>query len=294
MITELHLNNFPKLPQQETIAVAASNIWLDAGVVALWVGGSLASGAGDLFSDVDFRVAVAPDQLPSWKAPRFEQIFTHASVVGRSSMPFGDDAVLHHLVLSNGEIFDFFVQSIMRLPTQEPLLILGCRDDDFERILTEQNIVPPVKMQAVRGEIIRELLVSFWISSHKHRKVLYRGLDLMVTLGLHMEQSMLLRLWYIEVSGQDCGDMRRQTIHSFTKVVQTIEQAKGSQALMMIGAPMRNRLEIYQTIERNRQAISQELGRQLAQKYGFEYPSFLEATVLQGWQEFLAEERTFQ
>ena len=63
---------------------------------------------------------------------------------------------------------------------------------------------------------------------------------------------------------------------------------------MMIGVPMRNRLEIYQAIERNRQVISQELGRQLARKYGFEYPSFLEATVLQGWQEFLAEERAFQ
>jgi hypothetical protein len=288
LMTELQLSNLPDLPQRETIMEAASNIWPHAGVVALWIGGSLARGAGDTFSDVDFRVAVTLDHLDPWKSPRFEQIFTHAPVVGRGSMQFGDDAILHHLVLSNGIIFDFFVQNTTRLPTQEPLLILGCRSDDFERILLGQNIVPQLERQAVSGEVVRDLLVSFWINSHKHRKVLYRGLDLMATLGLQMEQSMLMRLWYIEASGQDCGDLRRQTIHSLTEVVRTIKQTMGPQALALIGAPVRDLQELCQTIERNRLAVSQHLGRHLAQKYGFEYPSALEATVIEGWQEFLA------
>src|SRR5206468_8137341 len=62
-----------------------------------------------------------------------EQICTQASVVGRLVLQFGDEALLHHLVLSNGVIFDFFVQSTIRRPTQEPLLILGCRSEAFER-----------------------------------------------------------------------------------------------------------------------------------------------------------------
>jgi hypothetical protein len=208
-------------------------------------------------------------------------------------MQFGGDAVLHHLVLSNGEIFDFFVQSATRLPTREQLLILGCCCDEFECKLVRQNDIPPVERQAVDvdGEVVRDLLVNFWINSHKHRKVLYRGLDLMATFGLHIEQSLLLRLWYIEVSGQDCGDVRRQTIHSLTEVVQTIERAMGPQALELLGAPMRDRQELCQAIERNRQAVSQHLGRHLAQRYGFDYPAVLEETVLRGWEVFPARQR---
>ncbi|TMD70244.1 MAG: hypothetical protein E6I91_00355 [Chloroflexi bacterium] len=293
MIIDLQLSNLPNLPQRETIVEVASNLWAHAEVVALWVGGSLASGAGDRFSDVDFRVAVAPDQLTCWKSPRFEQVFTQASVVGQGVSPFGDDALLHHLVLSNGEIFDFLVQSTTRLPTQEPLLILGCRSKDFERLLIRENCVPQVERQAVSGEVVQDLLVSFWINSHKHRKVLDRGLDLMATLGLHVEQGMLLRLWYIEASGWDCDDVRRQTIHSLTEIVRTIEQVLGPQALALIGASMRDRQELYQAIERNRQTVSQ-LGRRLAQHYGFAYPSALEATVLQGWQAFLTGQQREQ
>jgi hypothetical protein len=278
VMTELQLSNLPDLPQRESIVEAASHIWPDAGVVAIWVGGSLARGA------------VAPDQLASWKTPRFERIFTHTTVAGQAVMQFGDDTVLHHLVLSNGEIFDFFVQSATRLPTWEPLLILGCRSEEFERKLARQNSIPPVERQAVDGEVVQDLLVSFWINSYQHRKVLYRGLDLMASLGPHIEQSLLLRLWYIEVSGRDCGDVRRQTIHSLTEVVHTIERAMGQQALALLGAPMRDRQELCQAIERNRQAVSQRLGRRLAQQYGFEYPAALEVTALQGWEIFLDEE----
>jgi predicted nucleotidyltransferase len=109
VMTELQLSSLPNLPQREAIAEVASNLWQDVGVVALWVGGSLASGAGDHFSDVDFRVAVVPDQLARWQAPRFEQLFTRASIVGRLVLQFGNEALLHHLVLSNGVIFDFFI-----------------------------------------------------------------------------------------------------------------------------------------------------------------------------------------
>ena len=283
---ELQLDHLPSLPQRETIRAVASRLWPDARVVALWIGGSLASGAGDRWSDVDFRLAVAPEQFAPWKAPPFDQLFSHTPVVGQGLIPFGDDALLHHLVLSNGEIFDFFVQSTTRLPTPEPLLILGCRDAAFERVLAGQNSVPQVEMQPVSGETVRELLVSFWTNTHKHRKVLARGLDLLATLGLHIEQSTLIRLWYIEASGQDCGDVRRQTIHSLTEVIRAIEQALGAPALALIGVPTRNRQELMQAIEANRQAVSQ-LGPRLAWRYGFAYPAALEAVTRQGWQEFL-------
>ncbi len=82
--------------------------------------------------------------------------------------------------------------------------------------------------------------------------------------------------------------MRRQTIHILTEVVQTIERAMGSQALALLGAPMRDRQELCQAIESNRQGVSQHLGRHLARQYGFAYPAVLEETVLRGWEVFLA------
>jgi hypothetical protein len=284
----LQFSQLPNLPQCETIREVASNLWPRAEVVALWIGGSLASRKADALSDVDFRVAVSPEDFAAWHAPHFDQIFTSASVVGLLVMTFGEEAVLHHLVLSNGEIFDFFVQSTARQPTLEPLLVLGCRSDAFGAMLAEQKGVPVIEMHPVSAEAVRELLVSFWINSHKHRKVLYRDLDLLCTTGLHLEQSMLIRLWYIDVCGQDCGDVRRQSIHSFTKVVRAIQEAMGGEALAVVGAAMSNRQELVQAIERNRLAVSQELGPRLAQRYGFAYPAALEAVTLQGWQDFLA------
>lgn len=285
---ELDMSRLPDLPLCDTIRAVAARLWPDASVIALWVGGSLASGAGDLLSDADFRVAVAPEDFAAWRTP-LDEIFSPLSVAGWVPMSFGEEhAILHHLILSNGEIFDFFVQSTTRRPTQEPLLVLGCRSAEFERVLAEQNSVPPLEMQPVTAETVRQLLISFWMNSHKHRKVLYRGLDLMSVLGVYLEQYMLVRLWYIEASGQDCGDVRRQTIHSLTSLIRAIEQAQGPQAMELIGAPMRTRQELIETIERNRQAVSQQLGPRLAERYGFGYPAALEAVTLAGWQAFLA------
>jgi hypothetical protein len=280
----------PDLPQRATIVEVASRLWADDTVVALWVGGSLARGAGDQYSDVDFRVAVQPEQFTSWKSPPFLQIFIGAAVVGRVYIPFGNDALLHHLVLRSGEIFDFFVQSSTRLPTTEPLLVLGCRSKEFVRLLNASNAVSEVERQqvgrqVVTGDLVQDLLCSYWINSHKHRKTLGRGLDPMTVLGVQIEQAILLRLWYIEASGRDCGDVRLQTIHSLTECIQVVERALEPAALSLLGMPMRDREEVCRAIESNRQ-IAAQLGRRLAERYGFAYPGDLEATVLQAWDLF--------
>jgi len=66
-----------------------------------------------------------------------------------------------------------------------------------------------------------------------------------------------------------------------------IERAMGPQALALLGTPTSDRQELCQAIERNRQAVSQRLGRCMAQQYGFDYPAALEETVLRGWEVFL-------
>jgi hypothetical protein len=288
MQKELQLDTLPAFPQRATIEAICTRLWQHDDVIALWLGGSLARGDGDGFSDIDFRVAVAPQDIPAWKTPHFEEIFTHAPVVGQQFLAFGEQASLHHLVLANGEIIDFFVQSTRQKLTPEPRLILGCRDEDFAQLLAANQRVARVESLAeVEPATVQRVLTTFWINTHKHRKVLHRNLDLLVNFGFDVEKALLVRLWYIEVSGKDCGDVRQGSIHTLTNIMRTLEQAIGDEARSVIGAPMRNRAEIFQALEGNRKVISR-IGRRLAQKYSFAYPAALEATVLQGWQEFLA------
>jgi hypothetical protein len=209
----------------------------------------------------------------------------HSPVVGHQFLRFGDDAFLHHLLLANGVLFDFYVHSAESELSPEPHQILGCRSDLLaSKLAQSQTTVPVVAPHPPRSETLRSLLVDFWVNSYKHCKVLHRHLDLLCLRRIHAERALLLRLWYIEVSGKDYG-ASRETIHSQSEVVHTVERAKGPPALATLGAPTRNREEILQVIELHQKLVSQ-LGHEFAQQYGFPYPSALEATVLQSWKTF--------
>ena len=282
---ELHLNHLPDLPQQKTIREVATALWQQKEVIALWLGGSLAYGMGDVFSDIDFRIAVAPSNLARWQTPSFEQIFVHTSVVGQQFLHLDDDTFLHHLTLSNGELFDFCVQSTESALTPEPLQILGCRSDLFaSRLLQSQRVSPIMELHPPSSETLLRLLIDFWINTHKHRKVLYRDLDILCIRRIQLERDLLLRLWYIHSSGRDYGTAR-QTVHSLTEVVHTV-RASVPHALRILGAPTRDHQELIEVIEMNRKVVA-ELGRQFAQQYNFEYPSALEATVQRSWLDFV-------
>ncbi len=135
----LQLHFLQELPQQKTVKDVASALWEQSEVVALWLGGSLARGTADAFSDIDFRLAVAPSHLAYWEIPSFERIFEHCSVVGHQFLRFHEDAYLHHLLLSTGELFDLHVQSTESEPTPETHQVLGCRSDLFARKLAQSQ-----------------------------------------------------------------------------------------------------------------------------------------------------------
>lgn len=280
----LSLDRLPDLPQTATIAGLAPRIWRDERVVALWIGGSIGRGAADRYSDVDLRVAVPPEDLNAWRTPDFAALFDDR-IVGQQFLPFGGDAFLHLLVLRNGVMLDFLVQSAARPPLREPVIVLGCRDDDLARALAETGQALEPEAAIVSGPALRQAIVDFWINSHKHRKVLHRGLDLMIPLGMQSEHMTLLRLWYVQATGEEAGPAPFQGIHGLTALVRSVEGLAGTEALAALGAPMRDRAEIYAAIERNREIVAQ-VGRALAERYDFEYPADTERMVLQSWEEF--------
>jgi hypothetical protein len=285
----LDLADLPPLPQVETIALLCPRLWADGRVRAIWLGGSLASGAGDRYGDIDLRIAVAPDDLAAWEAPDLAALLDDL-VLGRQFLRFGPGSFLHHLILANGDILDFLVQSTDAAPVAERVRILGCRDDVFAAKLakTDQDApATPAAATPVRPEAVRELLVAFWINSHKHRKVLHRDLDLMFPAGAFANFTMLMRLWYIEATGEDTLPLHFSGIHGLTALVRAVEGCVDGDPLALLGAPTRNRGEIEAEIEAARGVVAR-IGRRLAARHGFEYPEALEAMVLREWAAFKA------
>src|SRR5689334_21690973 len=80
----LDLYHLPDLPQRQTLREMAMALWQHKEVIALWLGGSLAHRMGDILSDIDLHLAVAPSHLAYWEEPLFERIFGHLSVVGQA------------------------------------------------------------------------------------------------------------------------------------------------------------------------------------------------------------------
>jgi predicted nucleotidyltransferase len=272
------------LPQAAALHRAAESLAANIDVDAVWLGGSFASGSADRFSDVDLRIAVVPERLSSWRDIDFRAIFNQAAL-GASIASFGDDAFLHHLVLEDGTIFDLFVQTTCRDNHEHAVKILSCRDDAFgERLATFGRQIsgelPPPDAPA-----ISKLVVSFWINSYKHRKVLGRGLPLLAAVGVQLERMSMLRLWTALVTGRDGGD--RMSIHGLSATTRVVHADDKLHALQTFGLPLRTPDEVIAAIEANRDAVA-SAGRLLAARLAFEYPDKLERLVRSSWAEFRA------
>ncbi len=273
-----------QMPQWTALKWLAPQIWHQKGAIALWLAGSLARQTGDCYSDIDFGVAVQPSALEAWRGLNMDLICDD-QCVGHHLLRFGPEAFLHHLVLSDGTIVDLSVQSAATAPPQTQLVILGCRDGAYLTRFVSPSEAPPATSPADPA-VIQQIIVDFWIGSHKHRKVLHRGLDLMAFTGLHMERNALMHLWYAQVTGYSAP--ANLTIHSLTDISRTLMGVMGSHPLETLGLPTTNRVEMIAAIEAHRDEVSQ-VGRILAERLGFIYPEDLDATVRQGWQKFLSK-----
>jgi hypothetical protein len=287
-MTSLDLDILPAMAQERTISWLAPALWADERVVALWLGGSLARGAGDDYSDIDLRVAVDSAELEAWRA-RDTQALTGGQVVGGHTFALGEDALIHHLLLLNGDIVDLLIQTTARPPNIEPLVVLGCRDETFAGTLQAQNRVEVEPRNPAIAEGVRELIVAFWVNSHKHRKVLRRRLDLMIPSGLYHSWLMLMRLWYIQATGEDTSAYHFSGIHGLTQLVRSVEGLAGVNAQAVAGVPGRTRAEIYAAIEIHQEAAAR-VGPLLAERYEFDYPVALERMVRAQWRAFRENE----
>jgi hypothetical protein len=271
----------PELPQVAALSRLVERLWERDDVAALWLGGSFARGEADRYSDLDLRVAVLPEALPAWRRLDLGHLFS-GECVGGLFHAFKPEGYLHQLVLAGGEVFDLWVQSVDRDPPQDHTLVLACRDEVFRLRLNEARptLTPPP--EPASGVAIQNLLANYWINSLKHHKLLARGLDLLVLIGIQQERGLVLRLWEVLATGRDPGS-GRQSFHHMVDAVRAIDARLGSGTLELVGAAANDPTTIRGAIEELRDEVS-HVGRLLAGSLGFPYPDALEEAVRRAWE----------
>ena len=129
-MTEINFALLPDLPQSRRLAALVADLWADPNVVALWLGGSLARGEADRYSDVDLHVALRPEAYDPDAIPESAERLVAAAVV-RLRFSFGIGTTLWHMLLEDGEIYDLSLQPMTQEPAFEARLVLACRDEAF-------------------------------------------------------------------------------------------------------------------------------------------------------------------
>ena len=133
-MTDIDLGLLENGPHANLIREMANTCAADESIQAIWIGGSLAAGTGDFYSDVDFRIAVEPGHIDRWISPDWDQVLP-LRPIGGQLMRFGAQALLHHLVLTDGTIVDFYVQDTTQQNFEPKLVILACRNAEFRAAL---------------------------------------------------------------------------------------------------------------------------------------------------------------
>ena len=268
------------LPQVRAISHAARVLDRRQDVYAVWLGGSFARGEADRFSDVDMRIAVGRDHLAAWQEPDWPELFGEAAV-GHQLLRFAETSFLHHLILSRGTIIDFFVQSLDHPLSGDAQLIISCDDAALAERIRAADQPQPTQLPEASPQQLKAAIEEFWITSHKHAKVLYRKLDVMALTGVERERALLMRLWYAWLTGKDLGG-QRPTIHLFSQVARSLQAQLGPKALSVLGASLATRRDILGWIRLVRDEVG-SVGRSLAAAHGFAYPQELEQTVRRCW-----------
>ena len=76
---------------------------------------------------------------------------------------------------------------------------------------------------------MRQTIDEFWVNSHKHVKVLGRGMELLVLIGLQFDRARLSRLWFAQINGAEPGP-RGESIFGMGAMTRAISEHVGQSA----------------------------------------------------------------
>jgi hypothetical protein len=197
-------------------------------------------------------------------------------------MRFGEQALLHHLLLSDGTIVDFYVQDTTQQNPEPNLVILSCRSVEFRATLEGFARPADVLVREIDGAVVRQFFVDYWITTHKQMKALGRNYDLSPFAGLYLERMALLRAWYMHAVGKDIDS--RVTLHMLGALHKGLDGKLTEHQHNMLGLPSRTFEETVTVIDAIRAEMA-SVGRWLADRHEFAYSHELEDVVQRIWYE---------
>ena len=197
-------------------------------------------------------------------------------------MRFGEQALLHHLVLADGTIVDFYVQDTTGQNPEPKLIILACRNAEFRATLEGFARPAAVLVREIDGTVVRQFFVDYWITTHKQMKALARKYDHFSFVGLYLERMALLRAWYMQAVGKDIDS--RLTLHMLGALHRGLDGKLTADQHTILGLPSRTPEETVTVIDAIRAEMAR-VGRWLADRHAFAYPHELEDVVQRVWNE---------
>lgn len=266
-------------PHARLIEAIAQKCSSDPKIQAIWVGGSLAAGTGDSYSDIDFRIAVDPSQIQDWRTPDWD-LYLPISACGYTFLQFGEHALLHHMVLEDGTLLDFYVQDTSKQDFEPDFVVIACRNEEFGQALSGYSSPPISMIKEIDGDKVQQFFVEYWITTHKQLKAMARNYDHFYFAGLYMERMSLLRAWYMEVTGKDI--VARMSIHMINKMYLGLDGELTTQQKQILGLPSTTAQEMIIAVEAIREEMAR-VGQVLSKRYKFQYPHDLEQVVLKAW-----------
>lgn len=276
---DVNLGLLERGPHAQLIRAIGTRCAADPGIQAVWVGGSLASGTGDAYSDIDLRIAVEPGQVGEWASPDWQR-YLPLRPCGGLLLRFGEQALLHHMVLEDGTIIDFYVQDTSQSNHEPNLVILACRNAAFRALLEGFAQPAAALVREIDAAVVRQFLVDYWIATHKQMKALARKYDYTAFGGLFIERMALLRAWYMLLTGKDID--ARPTLHMIGILHKGLGGRLTAEQQRITGLPSRTPEETVAAIEAIR-AEMMRVGPELAERHAFDYPRELEAVVRRAW-----------
>ncbi len=246
------ITRFEAIAQFQPLIEILSKLEVNPDVYAAWLSGSFARGNHDLHSDVDLRIAIAPEHFDKASLPNeFATLEARAVVMQRRT--FGENVGWHYLMLDNGTIYDILIYGNTE-PFPETRQVLFAKSN--WQLKLESGTDQAVTFPPVKPEAIKTLLEGFWLDWRKHAKIIVRGDMPILWLGERISRYQVMQLKYIAQTGLDCGSVDRFTIHTGTIVSRALNSWRVDQIPFLELA--------------NETA---KLGQELAQKYDFEYPT---------------------
>ena len=278
-MNDLSLDHIPGTPHKDLLKSLAELAWANPAIQAIWVGGSIASGKSDQESDIDFRVAIDEPTVETWPQVDWDNLLP-LPPVGMTTLRFGPKAILHHMLLDNGVLLDYYIQTCDTHYAEVAVKLIAARTDELAETIRSFSGAEVSVHVDVDPERVRPLFVDYCIITHKEMKAIHRNQALMTTIGLHHERMSLLRALFIQQTGKDLD--ARPTIHALSAMITAISD-NGQGPWVELGSPVRSLHEAKIAIELIRDRMS-AIGHALADKMGFAYPERLEAVVREAWE----------